>query len=412
MRFLVISTFKDLRRHLADPVALVLTMGIPLMIGSLIALVGGGGDGAPPKAHLLVVDQDDSFVSNFLAGAAGQEQMGEFIEVETVNLEEGRERIDAGEASALLIIPDGFGEAVLEEKPTTLTLVTNPAQQILPAIIEEGLDILVDGSFYLQRVIGEPLRKLADGPPEGESFFENETIASVSADINQRFKELDAWLFPPVLQLENEIESTAGESFDFGLFMLPGILFMALLFVSQGLSADIWTEKEKGTLRRVVSTPHPLGVFLLAKLAAGAIVMAVVSLVGLLLGVFFFDLSAARLPQAVVWCAFAGSTLMCFFLLIQLFATSQRVGNILTVVVLFPLMMIGGSFFPFEAMPGWMAQVGQWTPNGLAIVRLKEMLSGDLALGSLAMATAGIGAPAALAFFYSIHRLRTRFVIG
>ncbi len=36
--------------------------------------------------------------------------------------------------------------------------------------------------------------------------------------------------------------------------------------------------------------------------------------------------------------------------------------------------MIGGSFFPSESMPAWMAGVGAWTPNGMALELLKDIL--------------------------------------
>jgi ABC-type uncharacterized transport system permease subunit len=74
-------------------------------------------------------------------------------------------------------------------------------------------------------------------------------------------------------------------------------------------------------------------------------------------------------------------------------------------------MMIGGSFVPFETMPAWMAAVGEWTPNGLGVARLKELLYGDVALRPMAVAVLGIGVPAALAFLFSGSRLRRRFAV-
>ena len=64
MRFLRHAVRKDLLRAAADPLALVLYLGIPLVIGALITfLVAGGGDGPKPVAHLLVADEDDSVAS-------------------------------------------------------------------------------------------------------------------------------------------------------------------------------------------------------------------------------------------------------------------------------------------------------------------------------------------------------------
>ena len=46
-------------------------------------------------------------------------------------------------------------------------------------------------------------------------------------------------------------------------------------------------------------------------------------------------------------------------------------------MVMFPLLMAGGSFFPTETMPGFMATIAQYTPNGRVIEPLKAYLTGE-----------------------------------
>ena len=411
MQFLFSSTIKDLRRRLKDPIALGVWLGIPLMIGGLISLGTGGAEGPTPKAHVLLVDQDDSFLSNLFASSEGPEGMGELLEVERVELEEGRARIDAGDATALLLLPDGFQEGVLEETPTELTLITNPAQRILPRIVEEALDMLVEATFYLQRVLGEPLRQIAAGPRDGESSFSDEAIGALSVEINQRMTGLSGTLFPPLLQVENEVEEEEAAP-SIGILFIPGIVFMSLMFIAQGMSDDVWREKSQGTLRRLVSTPRSVSVFLGGKLLTAAILMVVIAILALGVGAVAFDVPPIRLPIALLWCVFAGAALFCYFVVLQLFATSERAGTLLTTIIMFPLLMIGGSFFPFETMPDWMAAVGKWTPNGLAVARLKEILVGEITARSLVMAIVCVGAPAALAFLVAVHRLRGRFTVA
>lgn len=405
MRFLIDSARKDLRRRLADPVALLLWIGIPVMIGGLMGLASGGGS-AKPRIELLLVDQDDTFLSRFLAGARSQGELGDYLDVELVELEAGRARIEAGDATALLVLPEGLTEAILKEEPAELRLVTNPAQHILPSMLEEGLEMLVEAAFYLQRWVGEPLREMADGPPEGQDFFADETVASFSAEINRRMRGLDGMLFPPVLKLEMEASSEEQEDgFNFAIFFLPGVLFMSLLFIAQGISEDVWKEKDQGTLRRAVSAPQGVAVFLGGKLAAGTVVMVAVSLAGLVLSVVGFGIPAAPMVLGLVWCTFCGTGLIALFVAIQLLASSQRAGNILTSVVLFPLMMLGGTFFPFEAMPSWMARVGRWTPNGVGVTELKKLMTDGPDPASLLLGAAGIALVAALCFAFASSRL-------
>jgi ABC-type multidrug transport system permease subunit len=417
MRFVLTCATKDFRRVLSDPLALLLWLGLPLAIGGMIWLAGGAGSGGQPRAHVLVADLDSTFLSGLLLGAGEQEGAAEILELEPVALEDGRGRIGAGEATALLIIPEGFQQAVLEETPAELLLLTNPAQTVLPAIVEEGLEILVEGTFYLQRVFGDELQLLAAGPPTGQNLFADTIVASLSLSVNQRLQQLESTLLPPVLDVSSPV-SEGGEAegsasaVDFGLLFLPGILFMALLFVAQGMSDDVWEEKMNGTLRRALVSPGPAGGLLGGKLLAGAAVAAFTSVVGLAVAVSLFDVPPPVVPAALVWCTFAGTALLVFFQLAQLFATTQRGATVLTTALVFPLMMVGGSFFPFEVMPDWMAAVGRWTPNGLAVVQLKALLRGDAETVHLARAALGIGVPAALALLISSRRLAGRFAVN
>jgi ABC-type multidrug transport system permease subunit len=103
--------------------------------------------------------------------------------------------------------------------------------------------------------------------------------------------------------------------------------------------------------------------------------------VGLLAGRFVFRLALANLPAAFLWAVLSGVVMLLLASLIQTLASSQRGGNMLTNVILFPLIMLGGSFFPFEAMPSWLAAAGKLTPNGWMLVQLKSLL-GDTQTGA------------------------------
>src|SRR4029078_1632732 len=136
--FVLTAAAKDIRRRLRDPSALAMWMGLPIVIGLLMSLLSSGG-GPAVKSRLLVVDEDKSFLSGLVLSSGRQGQLGEMLEIETLNAVEGRKKIDAGEASALLTIPRGFQDGVLNDRPVALALVTNPAQRIMPGIIEEAL---------------------------------------------------------------------------------------------------------------------------------------------------------------------------------------------------------------------------------------------------------------------------------
>lgn len=415
-RFIAATALKDVRRQLADPVGLLTWMGLPLAIGGLIVLIYAGGDS--PRGRLLVADEDESFLSNAIGGAAVQGPLAQLFDVTPVDREEGRRILDAGDASALVILPDGLQEAVLGDGTAEIRLVTNPAQRILPGIIEEGLEIAVELAFYGERLLGEPARRILDGPPDGGDFFSNEAVAELSTAVNTRLRDLGNTLSPPVLTIEHldppdtdETDPPPGGA-DLGMIFLPGMIFMSILFTAQGMSGDVWDEKRLGTLRRAASAPPPMAAVLAGKLLAGGAIVGLVALAGVALGMVLLDLPPLQAPLAVLWITFAGVVMLSYFVLLQLLASGQQAAGMLTNLVLFPIVMLGGSFFPFEAMPEWMATVGQWTPNGLALVRLKEIVAGRPdAVGLLAAALA-IGLPAAGAFAFSVRRLRGGFLVS
>jgi len=406
MTFALATALKDLRRRLADPMGLIVWLIVPLALGGMMRLIFGGGS-PDITAHVFVVDQDKSVVSQFLMSAAGR--AGSILKLEDVSLDDGTRRIGNGEATALVIIPKGFQDAVLNETPAEITLVTNPSQRLLPSIVEEGLRMLSLAAFYVQRLFGEPLRQIAATAQSGNRGPTDAMVSGISIQINQRINSLQTSLLPPVMTVEVKTDAQAEQPVNFGNLFLPGLLFMSLLFAAQTIGGDIWIEHERGTLRRALTMPQPLGSFLVGKMIAGVAVMALLVSVALALGVVAFGVSIARVPLALLWTCFAGFALLTLLGCLQVFAKTARGGGMLTTMIIFPLMMIGGSFFPFEIMPAWMQRVGRWTPNGLAVARLKEILFGTIDFRALGVAALAIGAASVVAFVIGNWQTRRRF---
>lgn len=410
MRFAWTTAVKDWRCHRRDPVGLFMWIGIPLLIGGMLTAVSGGRSGPRPQAHLLVADVDGSFLSRLFVGSL--DRMGGMIRTESVGLEDGKVRMAQGDATALLTIPEGFGAAVLQEKPATLELLTNPSQTILPRIVEETMSVFVEGTFYLHRLVGEDLRDFAAGPPDGATVFPDQRIAEFSMKVNQLVARIRGYLFPPTIRVETvaAVDSEETETVaSVALLFLPGILFMSLLFMAQGLSIDLWRERDEKTLRRVAVSPQTLLSFLLGKLLSGAGVMLLVILIALSVGYAFFGLSIATFPLALVWALVSGAFLMQMMTVIQVHSASQRAGSVVTMILIFPMMMVGGSFFPFEAMPAGMAFFGRLTPNGWALEQLKKILAGNVDPGALAASFAGLFVVGSVLFLVSASRIKRTF---
>jgi ABC transporter DrrB family efflux protein len=415
MRFVFNAALKDLRRHLRDPLALMLWIAMPLMIGGLISLLFSGMAKGPPRPHLLVADEDGGWVGDLLTRAFAAGKAKTYLDVEQAETAGARQRMGRGEASALLVIPAGFLRDVLRDRPTKLTLVTNPAQRILPQMVKEALEMVVEAVFYLHRLAGPELHSLLADLPDRREPPTDEEVSQISTSINDTAQRLRKYVSPPVIELVTEEDrpqaegTTAGPNRMAERF-LPGILFMTLLFMAGNLSGDVWRERDLGTLRRAACTSASTTALLAGKLLAAVAVILAGALIVLAIGMLYLKLPLARLPLSAVWSALAGAAFFLLFLSVQLYATNQRAGAVLTNCISFPLMFLGGSFFPFEAMPGWMAAVGRHTPNGWALERLNELLFESPSVGHVASMMAIVLAICTVLFLFSERRLRQAFV--
>jgi len=364
MSFALTSFKKDLARWRQDVMSTLIWISIPLMIGGLITALMGSD--VKPHGVLLMVDQDESFLSELIAGAYSAGELGELISVEKTTLEEGTERINEGDASGLLIIPEGFGDAFLNSEPVTLTLKTNPSQTILPGIITNVTEILLDAGFYAHQLFGDEIdliKNLGDEPSDA-------VVGAMAIAIQNKMESVAPQLFPPIIDVEIVEPPPTEPTPPLALLFLPGIILMSVMFSANGIAGDWWREREQGTLRRLVFAPGQLGGFVVGKAMAAAVIIGLVGGLTLLLGFLYHGISWAKLPSSLIWISISGVALFSWFAALQMLFSNQKTASIISSMLLFPLLMVGGSFFPLAVLPGWIAAIGRASPNGFVAHRL------------------------------------------
>jgi len=401
MAFLLAAVTKDLRRMRRDPLALATSLGIPLVLVTLITVVFSGGQ-ATPQGRLLVADEDKTLLSQAITGAFSREPLAKMLVMETTASEECSRRMDRGDASALLIIPKGFQDAFLESQPFQLHLVTNPAQEILPNIVEETLSIVVDGGFYLQKVAAVPLRSFVATGQQPD----DETVARASVAINRLGRSLSKYVNPPLIDLDLHVTAEQRANQNVAAIFLPAMLFMGLLFIGNAHALDIWRDQAWGTLRRLATTHASLGTLLAGRLISLALILVGVALAGVAGMRWAAHVPVASVVLATLWLVLSGTAFYLFLVAIAVNASSQRTANVVGNLVVFPLSLLGGSFFPFEMMPDWMARIGRFTPNGWAVTQFKAFVAGsahmkDFVSGAAYMAVAG-----SILFLLTVRRMR------
>ena len=369
MRTLLLMVRKDLLRKARSPLGLLVVLAFPIMFSLIIATAFGGG--GTPQVHLLVENLDDNFFGNSLISAMSSDQMAQYFDVEVVG-EEGLARIEDGDASALLRIPENFTEDLIEGTPTSLVLIRNPAQGILPEIAEQLGGVLTELLDSGSRVLREPMDTLAPYL-EGDALDMNaETVSTISVAVFDALEGAGEYAFPPVISFtstdlgavdaEEEEEDEAGFGiFQIFLFVLPGVSVYALFLVGDLAMRDILTESEAGTLRRQIQGPLSPAAVLRAKAVFSA-TMALISL-AILSGIGAF---AAQDPID-----FAGFLVLSLALILAVVGSAAAIygasgtvqrGSVISSIVYLFMAFAGGSFFSVDGMPGILRMISPLSP--------------------------------------------------
>ncbi len=368
MRTLILMVRKDLIRKARSPLGLLVVLAFPIMFSAIISLAFGGG--STPQVYLLVENLDDNLLGNALISAMSSDQMGEYFDLEVVG-EEGLSRIDDGDASALLQIPENFTENFIEGKPCSLSLVRNPAQGIMPEIAEQVslvLTELLDGGSHVLR---EPMDALAPYILSDSLDLSAALISDVSVSIFDTFEGMGEFLNPPVITFsstslgaeESEEEDDEGGVgiFQIFLFVFPGVSVYALFLVGDLAMRDILTESEAGTLRRQIQGPVSPARVLVAKAAFSASVafisLIMLSLIGWIASDGPIDMLGYLVLSLALILAVVGSAAAIYGAAGKL----QRGAVISSIVYIF-LAFSGGSFFSIDGMPGVIRLIAPFSP--------------------------------------------------
>jgi ABC-type multidrug transport system permease subunit len=412
MRLLIASLKKEIRRVSRDPFAFVLWLGIPFSILLLMNLAFGGrsSSGPRPQGVILIADLDGTLLSGALNGAFSQGPLGDMFKPEKTTEADGRQRMGKGEASALIIVPKGFQDALLNNRPAAIQFVKNPSQRILPAIAGESLNMLSEAVHYLHLVAGDDIKMIA-GRTSAPSDAD---VVKTSLAINSTIKRLSASLDPLLLDLEikQPPKQDARPSFNFFAATFPGIVFVSLLFIGRGTSDDLWDELRFATLRRTQSAGLPLLTLVAGKLLVTMLVASLVSILALGLGQLLAGVPVVNWPAAIAWMIAGGAVWYLIMLILQTLAGARNRGEMLTSFVIFPSMMLGGSMFAFDIMPDSLARIGKLTPLGWMVTRFTSILRGAATASDVLVWLGIMAAVTAVLFLLSARLLRWRFLRG
>ncbi|WP_026909490.1 ABC transporter permease [Patulibacter minatonensis] len=154
------------------------------------------------------------------------------------------------------------------------------------------------------------------------------------------------------------------------------VFSLAMLAVNV-LPPTLATDRERGILRRLATTPVRPSRLLAVQLVIHAAVAVVSLLAVVAVGRLAFDVALPDpFPAFLVILVLTGASLLAIGVLIAAIAPTVRAANGLGALAFFPLMFFGGLWIPRETMSDTLRHVSDATPVGAAVGALQDVTTG------------------------------------
>jgi hypothetical protein len=194
----------DLKRDWKRPWAMLLLAALPLVLSALIALIfgGRGGSGPMPTVHVAILDQDKDMLTGMLRSLPTQGDAARNLRLHFVeNREEGLRLVEKDQVSAFVVLPRKMTEKLLKGQTNSIELYENPAQQILPKVVRQGVSLLALGLSATADLLGEPLRDMRE-MIRSNSFPAAAVVGGVASTSVEKLGHLRGYVFPPLVEFE------------------------------------------------------------------------------------------------------------------------------------------------------------------------------------------------------------------
>lgn len=363
---------KDLIRRWRNPAPNVVMLIFPLFMTLMIGTISRGFSGdETPRIKLLLLDRDNTQLTDFLLGSFGQEEMAKRFEAIEVG-EEGFQLMEDGKASALVVFPKGFSDSLLAGASTALQVVRNPAEGIFPEIVEVGAGVLAAYLHQGSRLLGDDLKRIQQLSAQ-EGFPETAVLVELARSVIEKVQGARPVLFPPLVEVKSVKEESAdGKSGDDSNAIMAYLLIMttvmSVLFVTIRSVMDLFEERQSGMLRRQLVTPASVTQIVVAKYVFGVLFSLLMLMVLALIGgiMRWYSGPIDVLGVVVLSVAFSLGASGLLSLVFSLVTTEKQAGALGWILVM-GMSALGGSMVPLEVLPAALKSIAPFTLNYWAV---------------------------------------------
>ena len=371
---------KDLRQRVRDRSAIIVAVVAPLALAFLFsAMIPAGSDAF--YATYAVVDLDGGPIARALVdGPMANLGPSGITVVAAASDAEARAKVNDGSASAALVIPDGFSDAVQGGKAAGVTIVGSVNRTLATQVLQSIVSSFATSVEGVELAVSTVMATGGSG-------------AGVAAAVAEAAQAMAA----PVTIATDATKDRLSSS---NTYYAASMAVLFVFFATQFGVVSLLGERRAGTLSRMLASPISARTVLLGKLLV-SIVLGIASMTiiavatTLLLGAHWGDpLAVAALILTTVLAA-SGIALV----IVGVVRTEDQAGG-LTAIVAMVLAIHGGSFFPLSQAPDALALLSNLTPHAWFLRGIGDLSSGDgigvvlpsvAVLGVLGIATCGIG---------------------
>jgi ABC-2 type transport system permease protein len=217
----------------------------------------------------------------------------------------------------------------------------------------------------------------------------NQTADSVSKQLTQ-YKQL-------VTVEPHGIQSVKLAYID---FLVPGIVAMMIMTSNlNGVAGQIAAWRERGILRRMQSTTLRASTFIMAQITARLLLNGLQAIVVLLVAYLFFGIQVNGSWLLLIFFVVLGTlTFMSIGFIIAGVAKTPEAAGPIAGFISFPLMFLGGVFFPVKNMPDLLAPFIKLLPITHLSTALRQVMNVGADFSSLWPEAALLGGWMVVAF--------------
>jgi len=204
-------------------------------------------------------------------------------------------------------------------------------------------------------------------------------------DLRQSFKSVRhvVWslLFPLFMMFTFSFRyGSSKPDISFLNFLIPGIVGMTAMFGSINETMSIVWDKSLGVFDRILAAPVSSTSIVMGKTMAGAVMGVISALVLLIVGSSLFGVSFVNISFVLLIVVLASFSFTGIGTIISGLASEPREAMMLSNLLRFPMMFLGGVFFPVEAMPMPLPYIARALPLTYATEALRAVISRNMAV--------------------------------